>query len=64
MKPGNVIKTFSVYILLLGTVSVGFSGNIDPYEDGSQYAYGENVGWLNFEFNPDDIDDEVVKRKY
>lgn len=23
--------------------------NIDPYEDGSQYAYGENVGWLNFE---------------
>lgn len=25
--------------------------NIDPYEDGSQYAYGENVGWLNFEPN-------------
>jgi hypothetical protein len=23
--------------------------NIDPYEDDSQYAYGENVGWLNFE---------------
>ena len=23
--------------------------NIDPDEDGSQYAYGENVGWLNFE---------------
>jgi len=23
--------------------------NIDPYDDGSQYAYGENVGWLNFE---------------
>ncbi len=23
--------------------------NIDPNEDGSQYAYGENVGWLNFE---------------
>ena len=19
--------------------------NIDPYEDGSQYAYGENAGW-------------------
>ena len=25
--------------------------NIDPYQDGSQYAYGENVGWLNFETN-------------
>ncbi|MBN2271613.1 MAG: hypothetical protein JXN61_13425 [Sedimentisphaerales bacterium] len=25
--------------------------NIDPYEDESQYAYGENVGWLNFEPN-------------
>ena len=23
--------------------------NIDPNDDGSQYAYGENVGWLNFE---------------
>ncbi len=23
--------------------------NIDPYEDGSQYAYGENVGWMSFE---------------
>ena len=25
--------------------------NIDPNEDGSQYAYGENIGWLNFEPN-------------
>ncbi len=25
--------------------------NIDPNEDGSQYAYGENVGWVNFEPN-------------
>jgi len=23
--------------------------NIDPAEDGSQYAYGENVGWINFD---------------
>lgn len=23
--------------------------NIDPYDDGSQYAYGENVSWMNFE---------------
>jgi hypothetical protein len=26
-----------------------YAENIDPYEDGSKYAYGENVGWLNFE---------------
>jgi hypothetical protein len=25
------------------------AGNIDPHDDGSQYAYGENVGWINFE---------------
>jgi hypothetical protein len=22
--------------------------NIDPYNDGSKYSYGENVGWFNF----------------
>ena len=26
-----------------------YAENIDPDDDGSQYAYGENVGWLNFE---------------
>jgi len=24
------------------------TGNIDPNSDGSRYAYGENVGWINF----------------
>ncbi len=28
-----------------------FAENIDPYNDGSQYAYGENIGWVNFEPN-------------
>ena len=28
-----------------------YAENIDPCDDGSQYAYGENVGWLNFEPN-------------
>ncbi|MGA1864330.1 MAG: thrombospondin type 3 repeat-containing protein [bacterium] len=28
---------------------VVFAENIDPLEDGSQYSYGENIGWLNFE---------------
>ena len=25
--------------------------NIDPYNDGSQYSFGENVGWVNFELS-------------
>jgi YD repeat-containing protein len=37
-------------LLFLGS-SMGFSQgeNIDPDNDGSQYAWGENIGWLNFE---------------
>ena len=31
-----------------------YAENIDPYNDGSQYAYGENVGWQNFEPNTGD----------
>jgi hypothetical protein len=34
--------------LIVSTVS---AENIDPNDDHSQYAYGENVGWLNFEPN-------------
>ena len=26
-----------------------FAENIDPNNDGSQYAHGENVGWVNLE---------------
>lgn len=29
--------------------SLSLAENIDPCDDGSQYAYGENVGWVNFE---------------
>ena len=35
-----------VTLLLAGPAA---AENIDPDQDGSQYAYGENVGWLNFE---------------
>ncbi len=34
---------------VLITVSLPYAENIDPADDGSQYAYGENVGWLNAE---------------
>ena len=29
--------------------TVGYAENIDPNNDASQYAYGENAGWLNAE---------------
>ena len=31
-----------------------FAENIDPYNGGMQYAYGENVGWLNAEPDTND----------
>ena len=37
--------------VLLWQTHLTVAENIDPNEDGSQYAYGENVGWLNFEPN-------------
>jgi hypothetical protein len=29
--------------------SIVLAENIDPSDDGQQYAWGENAGWLNFE---------------
>lgn len=38
------------FVILLFFCSTGYAAeNIDPDNDGSQYAYGENVGWLNGE---------------
>lgn len=51
MKTCNTIKGMIFLTSLLLCVNVGFAENIDPYNDGSQYAYGENMGWLNFEPN-------------
>ena len=45
------VKLARFVIIILVLTSVAFAENIDPYEDDSQYAYGENVGWLNFEPN-------------
>ena len=41
--------TITIFVWLMLFARASFAENIDPYEDGSQYAYGENVGWLNFE---------------
>jgi hypothetical protein len=40
-----------LFLSLLFTIFIaqdGWCDNIDPNDDGSKYAYGENVGWLNF----------------
>ncbi len=49
MKLSDIIKSCVVFVVLIGAVNIGFAENIDPNDDGSQYGYGENVGWLNFE---------------
>ncbi len=46
-----MIKGMIVLAALVLRVNAGFAENIDPNNDGSQYAYGENVGWVNFEPN-------------
>jgi len=44
---------FLVGVLLFCCVNL-YAENVDPYNDEMQYAYGENVGWLNFEPNTGD----------
>ena len=44
---------FLVGLLLFCCVNL-YAENIDPNEDDSQYAWGENVGWINSEPNTGD----------
>ena len=45
------LKTLIILIVLLVFFLLTTAGaeNIDPYDDNSQYAYGENIGWFNFQ---------------
>ena len=49
MKFKNVLHFIGLLTILMSYPSFTFAENIDPDNDGSQYAYGENVGWFNFE---------------
>lgn len=42
-------RLIMMLLLLICVTSLVVAENIDPYDDDSQYAYGENIGWLNFE---------------
>jgi len=44
----NLAMLFFILYLIVNPLSVR-AENVDPNNDGSQYAYGENIGWLNAE---------------
>ena len=46
-----MLMTLGMLTTLAFVAGTNFAENIDPYDSDSQYAYGENVGWLNFEPN-------------
>jgi len=55
--------TMSIVILgVLLLYNVTHADNIDPNDDDSQYAWGENVGWFNHE--PDQGDGVCVSADY
>jgi len=44
----SAVSFIAIFILSIGQ---SFAENIDPNQDSSQYAWGENIGWVNFEPN-------------
>lgn len=51
MKFSYIVNNCILCVILIIAVNISLAENIDPNDDGSQYAYGENIGWLNFEPN-------------
>lgn len=51
LKKRFIKTTFGVVIIFITLFFSGsiYAENIDPLNNSSQYAWGENVGWLNFE---------------
>jgi len=49
MRYMRISRVLRLVVILVFWAGLVFAENIDPNNDGSQYAYGENVGWLNFE---------------
>jgi hypothetical protein len=56
--------TLKVCMVLISAAAC-FAGNIDPGNSCRQYAYGENIGWINFDPNlPDaNVGAEVSREK-
>jgi len=49
MSHKQLTYTIGILIVLAAGESAARGENIDPYGDGSKYAYGENIGWINFD---------------
>lgn len=49
MKAKYSFGVFLILFFVFGLSVTVYAENIDPDEDGSQYCYGENIGWVNFE---------------
>jgi hypothetical protein len=49
MEVRKLILLFSGFALVIAGIVPAWAENIDPLNAGSQYAYGENIGWLNAE---------------
>ncbi len=50
MRTFRLSVIFMLLVMIIGVMlwsSHAFAGNIDPDNDGSACAYGENVGWIN-----------------
>ena len=45
----STVSVLTVTVMAVLKIQPVFAENIDPDDDGSQYAYGENIGWLNVE---------------
>jgi len=47
--------TWVIMVFILFSTQIVWCDNIDPNNDGSKYAYGENIGWLNFGARDGDV---------
>jgi hypothetical protein len=47
MNRENTFQILVIIAVLILIINPARAGNIDPYNNGSKYAYGENVGWFN-----------------
>jgi hypothetical protein len=48
-RTGFAVLVAALALLVALGAAVAFAENIDPFNSGDQYAWGENVGWLNAE---------------
>lgn len=49
VKKHKKLCNYFLFATLILLPLIASAENIDPENDGSQYAWGENVGWINFE---------------